>query len=58
MKTKRWAVGSVMVGKGWDDLVKRVFNTYEAAMSYVDELNSLKTCSLVIVQNNEYFRTA
>ena len=58
MKTKRWAVGSVQVGKTWDDLIKRVFNTYEAAMSYVAELNNSKMYSLVICQNNEYFRNS
>jgi len=58
MKIKRWAVGAVQVGKTWDDLVKRVFNTREAADAYVAEINDSKLYSLVICQDNEYFRGA
>lgn len=56
MKIKRWAVVTIQVGKTWDDMVKRVFNTYEAAMLYVDDANNSRLCSLVICQDNEYFR--
>ena len=58
MKIKRWAVGAVQVGKTWDDMVKRVFTTYEGAMRYVADLNDSKLYSLVICQDNEYFKGA
>lgn len=56
MRIKRWAVGSVQTGKTWDDLVKRVFNTHEAAECYVEDLNDSKLCSLVILQDSNYFK--
>lgn len=58
MKSKRWAVVTIQVGKTWDDLVKRVFNTYEAAMLYAEDANASKACSLVIVQDNAFFQGA